>query len=526
MSEPGKLTKLEHLTQHVALKRSMLCFPQKVALVDVGHDYKEETYGELWLRTNRLANALTDLGIKKGDKIFYWTEDRLEVVEIWYAASKIGAVWGAVNARYTGEEAEYVINHSDAVILIIGPSFVSQLKSIQENLRNIKHYVVFGGEVEGMLSYEKLLAKASDKDPDVEVKATDLDSLIYTSGTTGRPSGAMRTHSSVRFEFNLIQMTGLTHESKTYAWYPFYHWGGPVCTRSVLTVGGTKWIPSGPDQKEFLEIVQKEKINVVEAIPSIASMICSYSDINKHDTSSVKMWCSSGSAWLTPVREAVHKHFPNAELREFYSCTEAFFCWATTEETLKLERTSGYPAIGNEVKIMDKEGNKLPPCQWGLLCIKGTSVHDGYYKNEQKTKESLIKGEWFTAEDVGFKDEEGRIYVSDRAKDIINTGGELVYPAEIENVILEHPMVDQCAVISTPDPLYTEKVTAVIVLKTGVEGTEALADEIKESCRNRMASFKLPRRIAFVNEIPYVGSGKIDKKKIREEYWKEEKFKI
>ena len=528
MQSPLKVTGMRRLTQHIALRSSVLTFPKKVALVDMPHGYKKETYEELWLRSNRLANALTNLGMEKGDKVAYWLGECTEVVEIWYATSKIGAVWAGVNAQYKGKEAEYVINHSDAEAIIVSPEHVDQVKSIQSNLKNIKHYIVLGEkDVEGMRSYEALLAKSSAEDPEVEVRDNDWDSLTYTSGTTGLPSGSMRSHTSgLAWELTLCQCCGFTHDTRVLSWYPNYHWGGPVCTRPTLMMGGTRWIPGAPDAKEALEVIQRDKINFIATLPSIAVMLCTHPDIGEYDTSSVKVWLSGGSAFLMPQRELVAKRFPNAQIIEIYTCTEAFFTWATHEETLKLERASGKPAPGNEVKIFDGDGNELPSGEWGLICVRGISVHDGYYKNPEKTKNSLINDEWFTAEDIGFKDEDNNVYVSDRAKDIINTGGELVYPVEVENVLLTHPKVAECAVVSSPDPIYNEKVTACVILKSGEEGTEALADELKEFCRTRMASFKIPRRVDFVSEIPKVGSGKIDKKAIRAEYWREEKFKV
>lgn len=523
------VTGMRYLTHHMTLRTRVLNFPKKVALVDMPHGYKKETYEELWLRSNRLANALTVLGIKKGDKVAYWSEECAEIVEIWYATSKIGAVWTGVNARYKGREAEYVINHSDAVVMIISPEYVDQIKSIQANLENIKHYIVLGERaVAGMRSYEALLAKTSDKDPEVEVKDNDWDSLTYTSGTTGVPSGSMRSHTSgLGWEFTLCLSCGFAPDTRMLSWYPNYHWGGPaVCTRPILMMGGTRWIPGAPNAKEALEVIQSEKINFLATVPSIAVMLCTYPDIDKYDTSSVKGWFMSGSAFLTPHRELVARHFPHAQIREVYSCTEAFFTCATHEETLKIERASGKAAPGNEVKIFDREGNELSPGEWGLICVRGMSVHDGYYKNMEKTKDSLLNGEWFTAEDIGFKDEDNNVYVSDRAKDIINTGGELVYPVEVENVLLTYPKVAECAVIGIPDPIYNEKVTACVVLKLGEKGTQVLANELKEFCRARMASFKIPRRVDFIGEIPKVGSGKIDKKRLREPYWEKEKFKV
>jgi len=527
MAVTPEMTGLRRLTQHGLLRSSVLRFPEKTALVDVAHGYRQETYGELWERTNRLANAFSGLGVRKGDRVAYWMEDCLEHVEIWYAASKTGAVWTAVNALYTGGEAEYVINHSDAVVLIVSPLMVERLLEIKSKLTGIRHFITLGDKAaEGMISYESLLSEAPDREPDVEVRDTDWDSLTYTSGTTGQPSGSIRTHASgLGWEFNMSQMVGLTHEDKVWAWYPNFHWGGCVSTRPVLAAGGTRWIPGRPDPKAFLEVVQKEKINKVVAIPSIATMVCSFPEIDRYDTSSVMLWGSSGSAWLMPVREDVHRKFASAGLRELYSSTEAFFAWAGHHEVLNCERTSGFPAPGNEVRILDFDGNDLPPGKWGLIAIRGISVHDGYYKNPEKTAESMVGG-WFTAHDIGFKDECGRVYVSDRAKDIINTGGETVYPAEVENVILRHPKVAWCAVVSSPDPVYTERVTAVIVLKPGLEGSEELAEEIREFCRDKLAPFKLPRKVDFARELPFVGSGKVNKKLIRAAYWKDKKFKV
>ena len=524
----NSITGLRHLTQHALLKRSVVAHPGQVALVDVRHGYKRETYQELWDRSNRLANALLELGIKKGDKVAFWTEDRLEHVEIWYATSKIGAVWTSVNAQYIGREAEYILNDSDAVALLISPAFTDKLKSFRENLKNIKHYIVLGSdELEGMLCYETLLSKASDKDPDVEVKDSDFDSLVYTSGTTGSPSGSLRTHSSgIAWELGILQMLAVKDGDKLWGWYPNYHWGGCASTRPILASGGTRYIPMIPDPVDFLEAVEKEKINKVMAIASIGEMVCNHPDIGKYDTSSIDNWLSSGSVWLKAMSEKIHKNFPNAKLVDLYSCTEAFFAWSGHNEVLTMERCSGFPALGHEVKIMDTDGEELPANKWGLLCIKGMSVHDGYYNKPEKTEASFIAGDWFTAEDIGYKDEDGRIYVSDRAKDIINTGAETVYPAEIEGILIEHPAVMQCAVVSSPDPVFTETVTAVIVTMPDIEETEALATELKEFCRDKMASFKLPRKIDFINEIPMVGSGKMDKKKIRQEYWKDKKFKV
>lgn len=228
MAATPEKTGLRRMTQHALLRSSVLRFPKKVALVDVAHGYRQQTYEELWARTNRLANALSGLGVQKGDKVAFWTEDRLEHVEIWYATSKIGAVWTAVNALYTGEEAEYVIVHSDAVVLVFSPLMLDRLQEIKHKLTGVRHFVILGDQApEGIHSYEDLLSAAPDREPDVEVSDNDWDSLTYTSGTTGRPSGSIRTHASgLGWETNLSQMVGLMPGDRLWAWYPNFHWGG------------------------------------------------------------------------------------------------------------------------------------------------------------------------------------------------------------------------------------------------------------------------------------------------------------
>lgn len=520
------------MPQHMLLKMSAANNSEKIAVVDVTHD-KRCTYSELWDRTNRLGNALLDLGIQKGDHLAVFSDDYIEVVEILYGASKTGTVWTILNARYMGPEAEYQINHSDAKVVFLGPGkYVDVIQSIRPKLEKVKHFIVFGDKQNvpnDMHSYEELLSNASNSEPDVQVTADDWDSLAYTSGTTGKPSASLRTHrAGIEWELTATmgKRLGTSMDiNKVMGYYPFYHWGGPVSTRPILAKGGTRYLITGSSLEKMVDTIEKERVESIAMIPVMTARLLSLPGIEKRDLSSIKSWGSSGAAFNTSDRERLKQLIPNAVIGELYSSTEGVFASADLpylEEANKV-RCSGLPPYGVECKILDENFNEVPRGEIGKIFIKGTGTHNTYFKNEEKNKHTRTPdGEWLTSEDLGFMDQDGFVYVADRARDVINTAGELVQSLEVENILSQHPKIDEVAVVSSPDPIYQERVTAVVVLKPG---ETASADEIKEWSRDKMASFKLPRKVDFVPEIPKVGPNKMDKKTIRDWYWKG-KFKV
>jgi len=542
----GLVKVLSGIPQHVYIRAAAYANPDRLAVVDIPHN-KKETIGELWVRTNRLANALTDLGIKKGDHLVCFSDDCPEVVEMMFACSKIGVVWTVANARYVGHELEYIIDHSDSKVVLSGPGrFTETVSSIRPNLKKVEHYIAWDGTHSDMLGYEELLSKASDKEPKVKVSASDMDTMTYTSGTTGRPAGSLRKQEQgLNWVLTLFLTAFLTPDgllgrpglipnmlgslkggAKLINFFPFYHWGG-VTSRPIFALG-TYYLGSNlaGDIKTVLETIEKDKIGMVAGVPTIITRVLEYPDVDKYDLSSIVFWLSSGAALADPVREKFRKFLPNALLYELYSSTEAIFSGGLLDSVAGKERSSGKKLAGVAVKILDAEGGEVPMGAWGQIYVKGAGLHEGYYKDEDRTKRSkmIIDGEeWFTSEDVGYMDKDGHLYVSDRAKDVINTGGELVYTLEVESMLLKHPKIAEVAVVGSPDPEYQERVTAVVVLKRGETAT---SEEIMDWCKDKVASFKRPRRVDFVDELPIVGPDKIDKKLIRDWYWKGEKFKV
>jgi len=542
---------MARIPQHEVLKARVIATPDRMYMVDIPHN-KKETYGEFWSRCKRLANVLTDLGIKKGDHVSTFSDDCIEMVEMIYACTMTGTIYTVVNSRYVGHEAEYIIDHSDSKVVFSGPGrFAETINSIRSNLKKVEHYISWGDTQKDMLNYEELLSKASDEEPKVKVSSSDFNALTYTSGTTGRPAGSLRrqrSHTNWELAMFMGWITGpggiirrpellprllsaIRAGLKAMVFYPFFHWGGIVALPMMPLLGATYYMGSGlvKDTKTVLETVEKEKINLFACVPTIAVRIANYPDVDKYDLSSIVAYQNSGGAVDVRTRMRMKELLPNAFHYELYSSTEAIFSGANIEAIGLESRGSGVQLPGTTLKVFDEEGKEVPRGTWGKIYVKAkdAGVHDGYYKDEDRTKRSkmIIDGEeWFTSEDVGYLDEEdGNLYIADRSKDVINTGGELVGSLEVESILSQHPKIAEVAVIGIPDPEYQERVTAVVVLKPGETAT---SEEIMDWCRDKMAGFKRPRRVDFVDELPIVGADKVDKKVIREWYWKEEKLKV
>lgn len=541
---------LSRIPQHKILKAAAIANPDRIFLVDIPNS-KRETYGEFWTRAKKLANALTDLGIKKGDHVAAFSNDCIEMVEMIYACTMAGIVYTIVNARYVGHEAKYIIDNSDSKVVFSGPGrFAEIINSIRPDLKKVEHYISWGGAQKDMLNYDELLSKASDREPKVKISSSDYNALTYTSGTTGKPAGSLRRQKShTGWELSMMMgwfigpggilrrpdliarfLSAVKSGLKAMVFYPFYHWGGIVALPLMPLIGATYYMASGlvKDVETVLETIEKERIHFLACVPTIAVRIANYPGVDKYDLSSVVVYQNSGAAVDVKTRKRMKEILPNAFHYELYSSTEAIYTGGSIEAIGLDKRGSGVPLVGVNVKILDEEGKEVPMGAWGKIYVKAkdVGVHEGYYKDEAKTKKStrVIDGEeWFTPNDIGYIDKDGNLYIADRVSDVINTGGELVGSLEVESILSQHPKIAEVAVIGTPDPEYQERVTAVVVLKPGETATE---QEIMDWCKDKMASFKRPRKVDFVDELPIVGADKVDKKAIREWYWKGESLQV
>lgn len=509
----------DRLIRSAAAKR-----PYKEAIVDISSG-KRITYQELWLKSNKVANFLIGLGIKKGDKVVTLGRECGEFPLVWTGIMKMGGVKVGLNWRYTPRELEQTINLCDAKAIILRESHIDIIQSIRSKLRQVEHFIVIGNKVpEGMYSYEELIDKASDDNPKVDISSSDMCAIFFTTGTTAVPKAAVRRHSD--YIAAIICYCWQWHyepQTRELNCLPNFHIGGHYMIDGALYLGGTSYVLGEFDPEKYLQVVDKERITFSALPPTVMGLILALPDEikSRYDTSSMKTIGSGGSVYPKATKIGAKKLFPNAELHDAYNATEMGISIVEPEDMEKYDRCVGEPMLGTEVKIFDKEGKEVPKGQDGIIYARGPSVITEYYKNKEAYEKCTIKdpdGDWFTVEDMGRIDPETNLlYITGRTKDVIISGDENVSPAEVEGVIMDHPAVAEVAVIGIPDPKWGEKVTAIIRLKPGQILT---AEEINNFCRERLAGFKVPKSFKFTADaLPRKGF-KIDKDEVMEMYKK------
>jgi len=499
-------------------------YPGKVALKDWRG--KALTYPELESRTNRLANGLSDMSLRKGDRVAVMLYNCAEFVEVDCAFAKAGLVVVPVNWRYVEREIEYVVDNSDAKAMIVGEDFVDCIDRIRGGFKKISadNYVCVGSKrFEGYMDYEQLIASSSDTTPNVDVEGKDTWFQIYTSGTTGIPKGVVRSHQSY-IAFYLINAVdfGFSEKDKGMIIMPLYHVNSTFYGPLFLYIGASLFVgrDKGFDPVELLRTFSEEKITFTSLIPTHYSFILNVpEDVRKQfDMSSVrKLLCSSAPARVH-VKKGILQCFPNVELYEAYGSTEAgMVTLLRPEDQLRKPGSIGKECLGtDELRLLDENGKEVAVGEVGELYSRGPMMFDEYYKLPEKTESSFRDG-YFTARDMAKKDEEGYYYLVDRKDNMIISGGEHVYPSEVEEVISWHPKVFDVAVIGVLDDVWGEAVKAVIILK---EGETASSQEIIEWCRGKIAGYKKPKSVDFIapEEMPRTTTGKILHRKLREKY--------
>jgi acyl-CoA synthetase (AMP-forming)/AMP-acid ligase II len=508
------------------LKVNAKKFPNTVMLKDSRRSF---TYPQANRRVNQLAHSLLSLGLSKGDKIAVLLENSIEIVEIFLATAKTGIVIVPINFRLVSTEVEYIADNSDARAMIVHDEFVSTVDPIKANLKNIapENYIVVGQAVEGYRSYDAFIENASESEPEIEVAPKDTWILIYTSGTTGKPKGVVRSHES-HIAFFLINSVDFGFNDHDYCMnvMPLCHINSTFFTFTFLYIGASVYIHPAQSfrPEEILEIVEREKITFISLIPTHYNLILNASaDAKKRDVSSIrKLLCSSA-----PVRKsmklAIMEFFPGVELWEGYGSTEAGIVTVLKPEYQMNKLGSiGFESLGTDfVKIMDEDGKEVGVGEVGELYSRGPMLFDEYYKLPEKTAGSFRNG-WFSAGDMATRDEDGFYQIVDRKDNMIITGGEHVYPSEVEEVIGSQDGVFDCAVIGLPDDKWGEKVAAVVIKKPAADGAEIDAEIIKKCCKDQMAGYKSPKEILFINadEMPRTPTGKILHRKLREKFRK------
>ncbi|NPV60442.1 MAG: long-chain-fatty-acid--CoA ligase [Actinobacteria bacterium] len=481
------------------------------------------TWRELNRRVNRLANALAGLGVEKGAKVATLALNCHRLIEIYYATSKIGAVTVPLNFRLAPDELVYVINHSDAEVLIADHNTIEMAKSILPRLESVRERVAFVAQAEGWRDYEALLEEAPDTEPDVEVDEDDLCHIQYTGGTTGLPKGVMITHRNylttaigmglaLEFQphYSTLQVLPIFHT----AWWPVlvHHLAG---CRAVIAPRF--------DFQEILATAERERVTHINMVPVLFSWLLDFPDADKYDLSSIRYFSYAGAPMPEEVlRRCIARFGPI--FQQGYGLTEAspLGTMLLQEDQCRLEgppelvrriNSCGRESLVTEVRVVDEEDNDVPVGEIGEIVIRGKNVMKGYWKDPELTARTL-RGGWLHTGDLATVDEHGFIYIVDRKHDMIITGGENVYPFEVEQVIYEHPAVLTVAVVGVKSEKWGEEVTAAVALKQGMQATE---EEIIALCRSRIAGYKCPKRVVFVESIPTSAIGKVLRRQVREQ---------
>ncbi|MBN2808433.1 MAG: AMP-binding protein [Deltaproteobacteria bacterium] len=502
------------------LRVNAVKFPQKIAFCDSTRRF---TFPQTNARVNRLANALAGMGITKGDKVSCFMENSIEICELYLACAKLGAVINPINFRLVGPEVEYIVNNADAGVMVVDEEFVPMLNSIRDKLTKVKQFMVVGQASAGFLEYEAQLAAADECEPQASVAPADPWILLYTSGTTGRPKGVVRSHESY-IAFYLINGSDFcfSYRDMVLTCMPLCHVNTTFFSFAMTYFGGGNYIQPARSFKpeKILEIIEREKVTFVSLIPTHYNLIFSLAPekLNAFDLSSLnKLLCSSAPA-RKEHKEAILKLVPGVKLYEGYGSTEAgIVTTLMPEDQMRKPGSIGKESSGTDlIRILDENGRDVAPGEVGELYSRGPMLFDHYYKLPEVTAEAF-QGEYFSAGDMARRDADGYYYLVDRKKNMIITGGENVYPSEVENVIAAHPAVFDVAVVGLPHDKWGEEVSAIIILK---EGQTLAEKELTDYCRAQLAPYKCPKKTFFIaaDEMPRTGTGKILHRVLRERY--------
>ena len=509
---------------------SAIC-PEKEAIV---FESKRYTFAQLADRTNRLGNALIGLGLKKGERIASLMVNCNHCIETYFSVAKMGGVYVPLNFRAKGNELTYMLNTAEASAVVVGERYLELVESIKPNLTTVKHFISVDKAHQGMLFYNDMLKSGSPDDIFTEIGDDDLTILMYTAGTTGFPKGVMLTHKS----FSIYVLDNVTPPDtdtieKNILTVPLYHVAGIQAMMAAIYGGRTLVIERQFDPAEWMDLVQKEKVGRAMMVPTMLKQLIDNPDFKKHDLSSLKVITYGAAPMPLEVIKKAIGLMPKVSFINAFGQTETastitslspedhVITGATEEEReRKLKRLSsiGKPMADIEMKVIDESGKEVPTGQIGEIVARGPRVMTGYWKDEEKTKKTIDKDGWVHTGDMGYKDEAGYYFLAGRATDLIIRGGENISPEEVENIIFAHPKIDDVAVIGVPDDEWGEVPKAICVLKKGCE--DCTPEEIMEHCRQNLASYKRPRSVIFIKELPRVSMGKVQKKVLREQYGK------
>ena len=500
-----------------AVRAVATAFPDKTALVGENHSL---TFNAIDRRMNRLANGLAALGIQPGERVAVLSRNRPEAFEA-YGASKAGLIVLPLNWRLARDELLHPLTDGEPTVILAGPEFGDLIDALRPQLPSVHFYIRFGASSAGWLSYEDLLAQASAADPKAQPNASDLLCLMYTSGTTGKPKGAMLTHGGLMRNCRAAAdwMLGLKPTDVALAAMPLFHVGGmwyhlfPAFVSGCTTILAPEFSPSN-----ILTLLERHVVTYSHFVPTMISALVNHPEVNKTDLSKMRIVYYAASTMPVELLRKAIATFPHCEFMQGYGSTEGGMITAlTAEDHREAVATNDHAArlsscgraLHCEVEIRDTDATGI-----GEVAVRSDRTMAGYWRNPAATKAVMNDG-WFRTGDLGTIDQDGYLTIADRKHDMIVSGGENIYPREVEDALAQDPSILEAAVFGLPDPHWVEKVIAAVVLRPGHSATP---DELRDRVRSRLTGYKCPKQIFICDDLPKSGAGKVLKRQLRKTF--------
>ena len=488
--------------------------PDKIVVTESG---RTRTNSELLERVKILAASLEDLGIGRGDIVALLMYNRVEFIELVFAVNRIGAAFLPLNFRLAPAEWQYILHHSEAKAVFTESEFVGSIDAISDLSPHlsVKASVDSAGNA-GWIPYSTLIDQGRRKVEDVaDVDENDLQRLMYTSGTTSRPKGVRITHRNVTWKnLALLVQFGWTSSDVTMVAGPLYHVGAlDMGGLTTMYAGGSLVLQRKFAADQLLELIERYRPSNIWLAPAMVNAVLESPDLGTRDLSSLQVILSGGEKMPEARLKQVLDLMPDVWFADAYGLTETVSSDTFLDKAHMRDKLGsvGRPVLHQEIRIVDDAGNALPPGHIGEIALRGPKVFNGYWKDPEATHQAIRDG-WFHTGDVGRLDEDGYLYIEDRKKDMIVSGGENIASPEVERALYEHPEVVEAAVIGTAHPRWGEVPHAYVVLR---EGSTVTTHDIELFCEQRLARFKVPRLIDVINELPRSPSGKVLKRELR-----------
>jgi fatty-acyl-CoA synthase len=474
------------------------------------------TYGEMAARVAALAGGLHERGVGAGDVVALLSFNCPEFLEAMFAANRLGAVAMPINWRLAAPEVRYILQHSEARALVCDEPLVELADEACAGLEEqLVRTCIAPVATDGWTTLADLRRAATAPLP-VRAEGDDVNRLMYTSGTTGRPKGVMITHANLAWK-NLAHLVefGFTADDLGLACGPLYHVAAlDLTTTTLLAAGATTIIHRAFDAEAVVDELEQSRVTAVWLAPAMVNAIMALPDVEKRDLSSVRVIINGGEKMPIPLIQRIQRTFPSAWFADAYGLTETVSgdTFLDRESIVTKLGSVGRPCLHLELEVWDERGRPVPAGDPGEIVLRGPKVFKGYWRDPEATAKAFDGG-WFHTGDVGVRDDDGYLFIVDRLKDMIVSGGENIAGSEVERVLYEHPSVLEAAVVGQPHERWGEVPVAFVVLRPGHTAT---ADELTALCREQLAGFKVPKEISFLDALPRNPSGKVLKRDLRQ----------